>query len=302
MHRLGDTADVTASGGVLVLQPPIIDIARVSATATATALAGTLVRNLVEVGASGLVWIDTPIKQLVSVTASAAIEAVQARWTGDLVDVGGSWSTLASQAAMVHELVAVQGAWSVLAYQHLDARELVFVEACVEADIAPDLSVAQGWSAANRSFGMSRHRYPFGINSIAPLGDAFVMAGQGGLYLLNDETGTVDVTAGLPVEASLRMPIADFGESALKRGIALYVSYRSTVQVGVDVGETQTGTERTWSYLSQPIQNVALRPIRVPIGKGIRSRFLRFTLRNTGGGALTIASAEADHLSTTRRT
>lgn len=302
-HKLGDLAAVSAAGDVLVFQPPIRDIARVGASAVAAVLAGTRIRNVVSVSAAGLVWIDTPIKQFVSVSANAAVLAIQARWTRDLADVAAVGAgTLVSEIARVHELVSVHGAGAVIAYQHLDAYELIVVDACVEADVMPDSDVALGWSAASRSFGMSRHRYPRDINSIAPFGDCFLMAGHGGLYLLNDNTGADDITKGATVDASLRMPMVDFGESALKRGIALYISYRSTDSVGVDVGETQTGTERTWSYLSPVLTNIDFRPIRVPIGKGIRSRFLRFTLRNTQGGALTVASAEADHLSTTRRT
>lgn len=301
-HRLSDLALVGATGGTTILQSPTYDLAAVSASASITALSGALVRHTVSVQAAGSVWIDGPIKQFVTVTATAAIQSIQTRWTRDLVSVGADGhGSLAGQVVRAMDMVAVLGTGSVLTYQHLDAYELASVEACVEVDILADQDAATGWSAPLRSFGMSRHRYPMNINSVAALGDAFAVAGSGGVYLLNDSAAQDILSAGL-VNAYVKTALTDIGDSALKRGIGLYVSYRSGVSIGVDVGETSTGVELTWSYTSPALVNLDLRPNRIPIGKGIRSRYLRFTLRNTGGAPLTIASAEADHLSTTRRT
>jgi hypothetical protein len=299
---LHELAAVSAAGSVQSFQSNPRDIAIVAAAAAVNAVQAGPFRTLVNVRARGATTITNAraVRQIVDVAAAAAAAAAQSLLARNYVTVSAHAGTdIAGDMARRRDLVMVAAHASVLAAQKLLAYSLVEVEAYPDAEIVEAAAGGAAWTAATETLGMSRHEYPERLIGLAAIGDAMLAIGAGGAYLLN---GDDDGAGAPPITATAVGPLVDTGDSALKRPVALYIAYASTNPVQVAVGETSTGVERTWPYTSPPFNQSAPRPIRVPTGKGLRSRYLRFTISNTGGAPMRVFAAEYDYLQTGRRT
>lgn len=302
LQVLRDLAAVSAAGGVTVIQSNPRDVAVVAAQAAVTAIQGGALRSFVSVAARGSSTITnaTSVRQIVEVAAAAAVAAFQTHHARNLVTVTAhADAELLADFARRREMVTVTAAAGVIALQTLTARNVVEVEACTDAEIVDPAAGGPAWTAATETLGMSRHLYPVALRGLAPLGDALLAIGPDGGYLLN---GDDDGAGAPPITATMTGPLVDTGDSALKHPVALYIAYTSTKPVNVAVGETSTGIERTFNYTSPAFSQSAPRPIRVPTGKGLRSRYLRFAISNTEGAPMTVFAAEHDYIQTGRRT
>lgn len=302
LQVLRDLAAVSAAGAVTTVQSNPRDVATVAAVAAVAAIQGGVRKSFVTVRARGASAITnaTSVRQIVEVAAAAAVAAFQHHRARNLVTVTAhAGAELLADFARRREFVAVTASAGVVAMQTLTARNLAEVEACADADIVDPAAGGPAWTAATETLGMSRHLYPLALRGLAPLGDAMLAIGEAGAYLLNGD----DDGAGTPeIKATMTGPLVDTGDSALKHPVALYVVYTSTKPVQVDVSETSTGVERTFTYTSPAFSQSAPRPIRVPTGKGLRSRYLRFAISNTDGAPMTVFAAEHDYIQTGRRT
>lgn len=302
LQVLRDLAAVSAAGAVTITQSSPRDVAVVAAHAAVTAIQGGVRKSFVTVRAKGAVTITnaTSVRQIVEVAAAAAVAVIQHHRARNLVTVSAhAAAELLADFARRREIVTVTAAGGVVALQSLTAHNTVEVEACADAEIVDAAAGGPAWTAATETLGMSRHLYPVALRGLAPLGDALLAIGPAGAYLLD---GADDGPGAPPITATMTGPLVDTGDSALKHPVALYIAYTSTKPVAVAVGETSTGVERTFNYTSPAFSQSAPRPIRVPTGKGLRSRYLRFAISNTEGAPMTVFAAEHDYIQTGRRT
>lgn len=72
-------------------------------------------------------------------------------------------------------------------------------------------------------------------------------------------------------------------------------------QLGVSVGVTSTGSEVTYDYALAARPDAAAVPGRVKLGKGLRSRDWRFTLRNEPGRGFKLYDLQLMQDETSRR-
>lgn len=158
----------------------------------------------------------------------------------------------------------------------LQATSLIEADELLLEATTLDANGTIAWTAPTEIFAMSRYAFGFDFNSLATVGDSVFMFHQGGGYRRapGDDIGS-------PINAFVRTDLMDFGDEYLKRGDKAYAAYMSTGGVQLDVGETRTGVEVTWSY-ALPVRPVVVAPSagRFVIGRGIESRYLRFTIRN----------------------
>ena len=301
-HVLRDLAAVSAAGAVAATQSPVRNMVAVSAAGAVTAIQLRRSRSMVSVSAKGASTITNAraVRQIVNVSAEAAVTAIQRQHARNMVSVSAAAATtLLNDHATRRQFVTVAARASVQAVQTLLAKDLAAVEAAGDAEIVDPSAGCAAWTAATESLGMSRHVYGMTLMKLAPFDSTMLAIGPGGIYLLD---GNDDGKSAPRIAATITGPLVDTGDSALKRPVALYISYTSTNPVGVAVGETSTGSELTWNYTSPPFAQNAPRPIRVPTGKGLRSRYLRFIISNTEGAPLKVFAAEYDYLQTGRRT
>jgi len=301
LQVLRDLAVAQAAGSVTVLEDPPRDLAVVAASAAVVAIQARM-RSMVTVRANASNTITNPnaVRQIVTVAASAAVAVLQHLTARSFVTVTAEAAAeMLADHATRRQMVTVTAAASVAAIQTLTARNFVTVEADAETEIVEPFAGNPAWSAPTETLGMSRHVYPVALRGLAPLDDVMLAIGDAGIYILNgdnDGAGTPDILA------TVTGPLVDTGDSALKHPLALYVSYTSTKPISVAVGETSTGAELTYTYTSPAFSQSAPRPIRIPTGRGLRSRYLRFAISNTAGAPLTVYAAEHDYIQTGRRT
>lgn len=297
---LRDLAEVSGAGDVTIFQPPIRDVVNAIAQAAVQAIQTRRAYSLAQVSAKGSATITNArsVRQIVDVSAAAAVSAFQTLLARNFVEVTATGSvSLVGDMARLRELIEVTANANVQAFQHLLAHDVAAVEACTDVEIVDPVAGGAAWTAATESLGMSRYTLPFGLISLAAMGDAMLAIGPDGAYLLN-----ADDDAGAPITATMRGALSDTGDSTLKHPLALYIAYTSTLPVKVSVGETSTGEEVTWDYTGPAFAQTAPRPIRIPTGRGIRTRYVRFTISNTGGAPMTVFAAEHDYIQTSRRT
>lgn len=148
------------------------------------------------------------------------------------------------------------------------------------------------WTAHAEPFAMSRYTN-FAFNSFASFNGRLLAAGPDGIY---EVTGDKD--AGANVNARIDHDLSDDvpdqrgemqSDPNFKRPRYLYASYHSTGAIGLDLGyvdenDTSDGwIERSASYTMPAINASQFRSGRVPLGRGIRSQYLRPSIFNVSG-------------------
>jgi hypothetical protein len=127
------------------------------------------------------------------------------------------------------------------------------------------------WAMNTRSNALTEYRN-WAFNSFASMGRRYLGASQQGLFELNGaRDGTEDTTADI---AAGYLELADGKLSGLK-GVYLGLSGQGTYLLNLVGGD---GTTRTYQFVSQP----ELMTTKVIVGKGIRTRYLRWELISTG--------------------
>lgn len=157
-----------------------------------------------------------------------------------------------------------------------------------EGEAIQGLHVA--WTCHVQTFGMSRLTLPE-VNSLAVVGGRLMAVGPDGLY----------VADGAPQQSLLVTGLVDFGSPQLKRGGYLYLRYAAAGRLGVSVGVTSTGSEVTYDYALAARPDAIAVPGRVKLGKGLRSRDWRFTLRNEPGRGFRVYDLRLMQDETSRR-
>lgn len=178
---------------------------------------------------------------------------------------------------------------------HLDALQLAISEAFASAVVIGE-PTGGGWTANTDTLAMSRYEHD-PLNSLATIGDRLFLAGHDGVF---QRAGTDD--DGQPIDGYVQTGMQRWGANSLFRIQQLYVGYTGP-RLRVQIGETSTGAETTWSYDMPTRTTAPTVPThgRVTPGQGMRTMYARVTLRNIDGGALRITDAEMTTFQTSRK-
>lgn len=204
----------------------------------------------------------------ITVSEQAVAKAGRFAAASDVVTVSETVSgkahyrNLASDTVTVSESVLLRVAARALASDTVHASDLILL---------PLRGAA--WTASTDTFAMSRYT-GYGFNSVAVVGGVLFGANDSGLYRIGATTD-----AGSEIQASVTTGLSDAGDPAQKRVREVYFGYESTSPLNCSVTGTQrTGGEITSNY--SMTARTADDPIagRVKIGRGMKSRFLRFTV------------------------
>jgi hypothetical protein len=166
------------------------------------------------------------------------------------------------------------------------------------ADLAVEAFIAErvvavgnnAWSANTDNWAMTRFN-PYDLYSATAFRGKLYAAGDGGLYELD---GADD--AGVAISAVVTGSMTDWGNAKLKLPRALYLGYTANQPLTVKITATNNGYDEEFTYSAPPRVADTYVPDRVKLGRGLRSRYLRYVLQNESGGDFSIDTAfvEAD--------
>lgn len=133
----------------------------------------------------------------------------------------------------------------------------------------------------------------YAFNSFAKFNGVFLGASDAGVFAL---TGAND--DGTVIGAVVRSGVSDFGTSYQKRVSRAYLGYRSDGDMLLRVVTNETSTH---DYAVPYRAHTGLHGARVPIGKGLKSRYWQFELQNVAGASFTVDDLEIKPIVLRRR-
>lgn len=208
-------------------------------------------------------------------TAAATLVVNMVR-TADLVDSGAVASSLHPQLTALATLIA----------------PTMFVETFVQASVtgegATQLTGPSAWTANTDNWAMTRYA-PFEMDSVASWGGKLYATNAWGLVELSGATDR-----GADIAARADSHLTDFKDNRLKLPRAFYLGYRSEQPLTVTMAATDSGEETAYEYTAPPRLAETFVPDRVPVGRGLRSRYFRYSLLNEAGGYFSIDTAFVD--------
>lgn len=133
-----------------------------------------------------------------------------------------------------------------------------------------------GW-VLNEGAASEYRNYPF--NGFAAFDGKYYGTAADGLYLLEG-----DDDQGVPIEASIKTALMDFGTGVLKRIPDVYVAFVGSDKLVLKViTPGQRGEQVETIYTSTVPEGAALHNGRIRIGQGLKSRYWQFELTNVDG-------------------
>jgi hypothetical protein len=234
-------------------------------------------------------FIDLRMKQLVS-AGSMAMTATSLRHVNvvALASVSAAVTAAALQKQHAYQLAVAAMQTVAVGLGHANVIALSSADIVIEADPLDGRDVSSAWTAPTDTFAMSRYNLPAGMLGIASgIGGTLVIDKTG----VGQRGGTTDY--GVQIEEAVKTGLMDFRSEKLKNLGDLYFSYSSTKGIAIDVGETSTGVEITYSYNAPALNATAQMPMRVQEGRGIESRHRRYTIRNVAGDKLSLRGFRA---------
>jgi hypothetical protein len=134
----------------------------------------------------------------------------------------------------------------------------------------------------------------YAFNAMAKIGDKLFGTSPTGLYQL--DIGGLDGAA--QIDAVIATGETDFGSPHQKRVSDFYIGMRSddVLEVTADVDEAASGT-----YPLDPLGIGTIKQRRAHIGKGLKGKYWKFTVANTGGCDFDIDSLDIAAVVVARR-
>lgn len=163
-----------------------------------------------------------------------------------------------------------------------------FVKARVVGEGAIQITGPNAWTANTDNWAMSRYA-PFEMDSVASWGGKLYATGDWGLVELSGQDDR-----GVDIFARLDSHLTDFKNNRLKLPRALYLGYKSEQPLTVTMSATDSGEETAYTYSAPTRLADTFVPDRVPVGRGLRSRYFRYSLQNESGGYFSIDTAFID--------
>lgn len=286
VHELAQAGDMAMAA--TTFNAYLTNIAAATAMSmAATAVGAQTVRDLVKIGMAMVADISRRVYGLATATTMVmAADAEQIAHVVDRSDAGAMAmsSSIVVQAVVARQLVVAGAmAMSAQALALLHSKELAQVYSSMSATGADGLSTSQAWTAPTDTMAMSRYEHKLDLGIAASGSGGTLIFGSDGLFIRG---GTTD--DGEQIDMAVVSGLMDFKSEAIKYGDDLYFSFKSSRGLIVDVGETSTGAELTYSFPSDVIAATELLPWRIQVDRGIESRYRRYTIRNVDGDALSI--------------
>ena len=283
----------------------ITALSQASIAVAVAALQSFIVKQLATstVGVASAVLLE--MHDLAAVSVAVAALALQ---TQTFIDLAVSSSIAVSSIGLDQrtntDLADVDIAVVSAAIQTMHALDLMEADICMNVRTFDTLDTGTMiWTANTDTFAMSR--YPVGDLMLGVATGAYgtFFGAENNVYLRTGNQDPQGPAWGFEghIEAYLKTGLMDFGVAALKRFDKMYCLYTSQEGIQIDVGETSTGAEITYTYTAPAMSKTAMKPTRVDMGRGAKTRMLRFTVRNIEGDALSLRGFVADLLDSTRR-
>lgn len=291
--------DLIADTGALaeaITQAGFMDQVREQAALSSTVLQTLVAIELVKaslIGTDGL--LQSVYEQLTTDTAIGNDTAIGFIDGTDLATDAGELTDEALPLAELANLVVTGATLAVVLTDHLDAFELVREQVWGWAAVLDDANGMTWWTAPTDTLAMSRYRMPE-FDAIAAVAGELTAVGAAGSFVRGGDTDN-----GAAIDAYVRTGLHDFGSEFLKRVDHFYSGYTSGGSMQVDVGETSTGVEVVYSYTMPARAATAPTQGRILLGRGLRSIYYRFTLRNSEGKSLAVTTANVDVDDTARK-
>lgn len=292
---LSDAVEASGVFSDAVMQNQILQRVRDSAVATGTAT-GTLTLTQLVIAAAIIAKssLTSERTDLVSDAALALGQALQKLAAVDRASATAAATEAVTAAAYCTDLASASARFIPSTSDQLVGYSLAEARAYAQAQIVA-AGNQQAWTAPTDSFAMSRYELPL-FNSITAAPGKVMLASDSGLYV----RGGMD-DAGAPIVGYVQTGMDDFGNEYLKRVDHLYTGYTSGGSMKVDVGETSTGAEVVYTFTMPAHPATAPTAGRTKLGRGLRSRYYRFTFGNTDGEPLGLFDASVDTLNTSRK-
>lgn len=307
-------ADETGAEDGLALQLQMVLANEAGAENTLTALVGQAVLLIDEAGAeSTFAGKSQAILPVLASEAGAADALAFSAWM-TLADEAGAESTFTGKSqVLLPVLVNEAGAESTLSLTL--AQYLTLVNEAGAADalaVSSNLTIsllneagaldvmdfggrAELWVINTTTGGVSRYT-GLGDVSLAALAGRLLLASSAGLFELlgaNDN--------GTPISASLTTGLMDFGSHLLKRVDSVNIGHETDGVLEIESTVTHGGTAstavNTWPSLTAQVPRDGV----CKIGKGMKSRYWQFIIRNKAGANFTLDNVDFHPVITTRR-
>jgi hypothetical protein len=286
------TESATATGSVVLSQ---IEIARESAAA-ASQVSPSALPVIVLIGsarATDKVYIGTLNVLTDSATASDTVYSASlsigicasSATATDSVEIHAPATVIVREAASASDGVIIAASTTVIVMDSATAVDAVVF------DDAPGF----GWVASTDTFAMSRYdNFPF--NSLAVVdGQLLGLTATGAFQLIGKDD------SGAQIDAEIDMGMTDLTDGKIKRDSYVYFGYQCTGTLEFLVGNTQDGIEKTYIY-DLP-KRVATDPVpgRARLGRGMKTRYHRFGIRNKNGAGFGIFDIRVPFDDTSRK-
>jgi hypothetical protein len=291
-----DHADDYAIGQSAYLAMPIGQLVTSQAVASSTVLPQATVGTLaVSAGRLADQALSARLMLLVSGMTGASATWAQVERI-DLAVANAVASAVALQALQLHDLARSTGVVGSTTDDVLHAINLAISDAYAVDSVIGE-PVGGAWTANTDTLAMSRYAH-LPLHALASVGDRLLLAGHAGVYRRG---GTDD--DGVPIDGYVRTGLHRWGTNALFRVQQVYAGYTGG-GLRVQVGETSTGQEITYSYDMPARSSTPTAPThgRVKPGAGMRTMYARLTLRNIDGAPLRVVDADLTTFDTSRKT
>jgi hypothetical protein len=238
--------------------------------------------------ARGLLVVSEEVADALTLADAALVRAI----TGSIVTEAMTISDRALVLAAVAELVADALTIGDTATARLVANVLA-TDALLITDHATGGAPA-AWSAHVEPFAMGRYT-GFGFNSMASVNGYLLLASPSGLFVSsgNTDAGTA-IAAQVDHDLSDIVPDGRGGmktDEHLKRPRHLYMSIKANGQIAVSLGYVDGNDEATVTEGAITLAANQFRTARIPLSRGIRSRYLRPSLKNVSGANFSMNDA-----------
>lgn len=289
-------AAFTGSGGT----PPVSMESLPALSGSASAFSGALARSTATLGAlDGTATASVPLIG----TSALSLPLPLASGTASTGNVGSSSATLAAFVLAGEGFSGALGT-STLTLPILTGEGTGYVEVVGTSTLTLPAIVASG--QAGTIVGTTYSAYALNsetralttysnlpIKGLAKFNGVYLAAGPGGLFVLGGDTD-----AGALIDASVRLAATDFGDPAIKRVEAMYVHYRTTGDLALNVIINE---HEQYEYTLPAVGHTTLSPQRVKIGKGAKGTYWQFDITNRDGADFEFDRIAVEPLATSRR-
>ena len=146
-----------------------------------------------------------------------------------------------------------------------------------DGHIARRVGTATAWTANTDTWGGSRYTN-FEFNSLAVVDGVLMGANDAGLWRLDAQDDD-----GEPILAHVQTDMQDYGAEQVKSAPLVYAGAATDGAMQLTVDAVIKGTPSFYTYTFEPRHADDFAPTRCKVGRGVRSRYLQFTVGNHDG-------------------